>query len=44
MRRRIVAPVCRIVRGASRDHRRMRLSILLTLAGLAAWVVGRIMT
>lgn len=44
MRRRIVAPMCRIVRGASRDHRRMRLSILVTIAGLSAWAVWRWIT
>ena len=44
MRRRLVAPVCRIIRGASRDHRRMRLSILLTLAGLGARMVWRLTT
>lgn len=44
MRRRLVAPLCRIYRGASRDHRRMRLSILLTLVGLGAWAVWRIVT
>lgn len=42
MRRRLVAPVCRIIRGATRDHRRLRLSILITLAGLGAWMVWRL--
>lgn len=34
----------RVVDGATRDHRRLRLSLLLTAAGVAAWVVYRVLS
>lgn len=41
MRRRVVAPLCRVMRGATSAHRRLRRSIVVTAAGLAAWLVWR---
>ncbi len=36
--------ISRIIDGATRDHRRLRLSLLLTASGIAAWVVYRLLT
>lgn len=43
MRRRVVAPLCRVVRGATSAHRRLRRSIVVTVAGLLAWVIWRML-
>lgn len=37
-------PLRRLIDGATRDHRRLRMSLLLTVAGIAAWVVYRLLT
>lgn len=36
-------PLRRLIDGATRDHRRLRMSLLLTVAGIAAWVVYRLL-
>lgn len=35
----LTAVLCRLAYGATRDHRRLRASLILTTAGLAVWVV-----
>lgn len=35
-------PLRRLIDGATRDHRRLRMSLLLTVAGLAAWAVWHV--
>lgn len=37
-------PLRRLIDGATRDHRRLRMSLLLTASGIAAWVVYRLLT
>lgn len=44
MIRETLPAIRRVVDGATRDHRRLRLSLLLTASGIAAWVVYRLLT
>lgn len=37
-----IMPLRRLIDGATRDHRRLRMSLLLTVAGLAAWAVWHV--
>lgn len=39
-----IMPLRRLIDGATRDHRRLRMSLLLTAAGVAAWVVYRVLS